>query len=739
MKKIKKDKKSIKKILKFKSRIKWITLGIIGAIVLTVLLTIYIVAKNIPSPKKLITADQYPESSQIFDRNGVLLYEIYADRNRVPVLISEIPDSLKKATLAIEDSNFYNHGGFDIKGILRGLFRTIVQKRLQGGSTLTQQLVKNALLTPERTISRKVKEAILTVATEFLYNKDQILEMYFNQTPYGGTAWGAQAASKNIFNKNVRDLNLAESALIAGLPGSPTKYNPFLHPQAAKNRQEMVLIRMKELGWINDEEFEKAKSEQLNYSVTKNDISAPHFVFYVREKLIEKYGEKMVSEGGLKITTTLDLNLQKYTETTVASEVAKLRKSNVTNGSALITEPKSGQILAMVGSVDYFSNDIDGKYNVTTALRQPGSSIKPLNYVVGLELGKITAGSIVDDSPTCFAQIGQKPYCPTNYGNAYHGLQTIRNSLANSLNIGAVKVLKLNGLETFVASASAMGISSFKDPSNYGLSLTLGGGEVMMTDMITAYGTLANMGIKQEISPILKVVDQRGKILEEYKEGAGERVLSREATFIIQQILSDDGARSMVFGRGSLLNIKGHPEVAVKTGTTNDLRDNWTLGYTSDFVVSTWVGNNDNTRMSGVVSGISGAAPIWNKLMTYILKDKAVKKPTMPAGLVGMNVCNLSGGAVPEGGCASHFEYFKKEFLPQKNVALKSNVLINKDTGQIVGTGDTNATNVEWQEHSVVKDVVGVNVCLDCPAPATPQPIPTDGAPAPVKPVVTVN
>jgi len=488
---------------------------------------------------------------------------------------------------------------------------------------------------------------------------------------------------------------------------------------------------MKDLNWINNEQFESAKNENLNFYLSKGNILAPHFVFYVKEKLTEKYGDKVLSEGGLKITTTLDSDLQDYVEITVASEVAKLKKSNVTNGAAVVTDPKTGQILSMVGSIDYFSNEIDGKFNVTTALRQPGSSIKPLNYVTALELGKITAGSIVDDGPTCFNQINQAAYCPTNYGNHYFGLQTIRNSLANSLNIAAVKVLKLNGVETFIASASAMGISTFKDPANYGLSLTLGGGEVMMTDMVKAYGTLANMGVRQEITPILKVVDQHGKVLEESKDQTGERVLSRESSFIIQQILSDDGARSMVFGRGSMLNIKGHPEVAVKTGTTNDLRDNWTLGYTSDFVVSTWVGNNDNTKMNGVVSGTSGAAPIWNKIMTYALRDQPVKKPIMPAGLVGMNVCNLNGSAVPEGGCASHFEYFKKEFLPPKNVAIKANVLINKDTGLVVGAGDTNATNIEWQEHSVVKDVSGVNVCIDC--------TPTDIGSSQVKPLVTIN
>lgn len=727
-------KKKDKKIWVFRNKKVRVVLLFVGLI--TVLSIVYI-SKNIPNPKKLMMADEFPESSQIFDRNGKLLYEIYADKDRVPVPLNQIPETLKKATLAVEDEKFYQHNGFDLKGIMRGLYRSIFQKRLQGGSTLTQQLVKNALLTQERTLSRKIKEAILTIATETLYSKDQILEMYFNQTPYVGTAWGAQSASKNIFNKDVKDLNLAEAALIAGLPGSPTRYNPFSHPEAAKNRQILVLNRMLELNWISKDEYEAAKSEKLNYYISNNNILAPHFVFYVREQLTEKYGVKKLTEGGLKITTSLDLDLQNYAQTAVASEVAKLKKSKVSNGAAMVIEPKTGQILAMVGSVDYFSNEIDGKYNIPTALRQPGSSIKPLNYVVAIDTGKITAASVVDDNPTCFTQENQKPYCPTNYGNHYYGIQSIRNSLANSLNIGAVKVLKLNGVENFIASASAMGISTFKDPSNYGLSLTLGGGEVMMTDMTVAYGTMANMGIRQDLNPILKVVDRSGNTLEEYSYIPGERVLSRESTFIIHQILSDDGARSMVFGRGSMLNIKNHPEVAVKTGTTNDMRDNWTIGYTPEYVVATWVGNNDNSKMGGLVSGTTGAAPIWNKIMTYVLQDKEVKKPVMPVGVVGMNVCNLTGKLVPDGGCDSHFEYFKKEYAPTERTALRANVLINKDTGQIVSEGE-NIPNAEWQDHAVVKDITGVTICLDCPQIQSLQAAPT-GAEQNVKPVVTIN
>jgi 1A family penicillin-binding protein len=707
---MKKLKTKLKHLSKKKKRlIRNSLLVLLGLVVLTTV----IILKDIPSPKKLVSND-YPESSQIFDRNGKLIYEIYAEKRRQVVPLSEIPKNVVMATLAVEDEGFYKHFGFDIKGIIRGLYRTVVEKRLQGGSTITQQLVKNALLTPERTWTRKIKEAVLTIATEIMYSKDQILEMYFNQTPYGGTLWGIQAASKGIFNKEVKDLSLAEASLLVGLPASPTRYSPFAHPDAAKNRQQLVLNRMLESKLITKEEYESALNEKLEYYVKKEKLAAPHFVFYVKEKLIEKYGNKKVTEGGLKVYTSLDLDLQTFAQDQVATEIAKLNRYNVTNGAALITESETGQILAMIGSKDFFANDIEGKYNVTTALRQPGSSIKPLNYAVGIETGKVTAASIFNDDKTCFKVENQKAYCPTNYGGNFFGIQSLRQSLANSLNIPAVKMLKINGLANFVASASAMGISTFKNADNYGLSLTLGGGEVYMTDMAVAFGVLSNMGVKQELNPILKVMDRDDKVLEEYHYVPGERVLSMETSFIISQILSDDGARSMVFGSGSMLNIKKHPEVAVKTGTTNDLRDNWTIGYTPDYVVATWVGNNDNSKMSGVVSGTTGAAPIWNKIMTKLLENKNVKRFAKPDGAVGMTVCNLTGQLPPDEGCESHYEYFKKEFTPKNKVSITNNILIDKTTGQIVKEGDNNP-NAEWQSHMSVQDATGEWVCLDCP------------------------
>jgi len=673
---------------------------------------LYLLLKDMPNPKKL-GSGEYAESSQIMDRNGKMLYEIYTDKNRTSVVLADVTDKMIKATLAIEDNNFYKHAGFDIKGIIRGLYRTIFQKRLQGGSTITQQLVKNALLSPERTWKRKIKEALLTVITEIMYSKDKILEMYFNQTPYGGIMWGVESAAMGIFDKNVKDLSLAEAALIAGLPGSPTKYSPFAHPDAAKNRQEMVLKRMEELKYISKDDYEKAINEKLNYKLNRNSINAPHFVFYVREQLIEKYGIQKVTEGGLRVWTSLDLELQNYAEEEVAKEIEKLKKQKVGNGAALITESKSGQILAMVGSKDYFDNEIDGKYNVTTALRQPGSSIKPLNYALGIESGKVTAASIFNDGATCFKAGNQRPYCPTNYGYNYFGIQNLRNSLGNSLNIPAVKMLKLNGVEAFVTSAFAMGISTFKNSSDYGLSLTLGGGDVYMTDMAVAFGVFSNMGIKQNLVSILKVVDKKGEILEEYNYIPGDRVLSPETSYIMADILSDNGARSMVFGRGSMLNIKGHPEVAVKTGTTNDMRDNWTIGFTPENVIAVWVGNNDNSKMGYLVSGMTGAAPIWNRIMTKLLENKAIKSYTKPNGVITMNVCNLTGQLAPEGGCDSHNELFKKEFTPKSRISLQNNILIDKTTSKIVKEGEDNP-NAEWQSRLSVQDVGGEWVCLDC-------------------------
>ena len=684
---------------------------LIGIVVMGLALLAWL-ARDIPNPTKLSNRNMYSEASLIYDRKGRLLYKFYADKNRVFVDLDDISEDLIKATLAVEDASFYKHFGFDIRGMLRGLYRTVIKQRLQGGSTITQQLVKNALLSPERTISRKIKEAILTLMVETIYSKNQILEMYFNQTPYGGTMWGVEAAATGIFNKKAKDLNLAESSLIAGLPGSPTRYSPFTNPTGAKARQKLVLQRMVELKMISQNEAKEAEEAPLNFYGERSEIKAPHFVFEVKDKLVEKYGIDRVLRGGLKVTTSLDLDIQTKIEEIVSQEIEKIEKYNVTNGACLVTDAKTGQVLAMVGSKNYWAEDIDGKYNITTALRQPGSSIKPIIYATGLELGKISLASIFDDRPTCFVIPNQKNYCPSNYGYNYFGIQPARNALGNSLNIPAVKVAKITGVEPILATASAMGISSFTGAENYGLSIALGGGEVKMVDMNTAFGVFANDGVRQDLEMILKVEDNYGDLLDEYQWIPGDRVLSRETAFLIKTTLSDDGARSMVFGRGSQLNIKGHPEVAVKTGTTNDLRDNWVMGFSPDYVVSVWVGNNDNSKMRGVVSGTTGATPIWNQVMSMMLEGVTVKKATSPSGIVSLKVCNLTGMLPPEEGCDVKNEYFWDKYAPKERVSLERNVLVSRQSGFLV---DENYPEAEWRKQRVIEDVTGVLVCLDCP------------------------
>ncbi len=696
-----------------------------------VILSYVYIFKDFPTPQKLSDYQESAQSTQIFDRNGKLLYNIYSDQNRIIVPISTIPLYLKQSTIAIEDKDFYSHKGVDpIGGIVRALKEIVVNRKLQGGSTITQQLIKSALLTSDRTVQRKIKEILLAFWAERLYSKDQILEMYLNQVPYGGTAWGVQAASQTYFNKNVADLTLAESALLAGLPAAPTFYSPFgARPELAIERQHEVLRRMVEEKYITSEEAENAKKEELKFKPpSKEDIKAPHFVMYVKEQLVNKYGEKMVEHGGLKVKTTLDLPLQEEAQKIVADEVEKLRKLKVGNGATLITRPKTGEILAMVGSYDYFAPD-SGNVHVAISLRQPGSSIKPINYAVGIETKKVTAATPFLDTPTCFQTTGQRPYCPKNYDNAFHGPVQLRFALANSFNIPAVKMLALNGLRDMVATASAMGITTFKDPGRYGLSLTLGGGEVKMTEMATAFGVFANAGIKKDLIAIIKVEDPTGKVLEEIPEEKlninssllieGPRVLSAETTYIISHILLDDGARSQMFGSNSLLKIKDH-SVSVKTGTTDDVRDNWTIGYTQEYLAVTWVGNNDGSYMnSSLVSGVTGAAPIWNKVMSFVLKDKEATFPKMPDGIVGKIICSISGKLPPNDdaanpGCQTRFEYFIKGTEPKEKENLKEHILIDKGINMPAKPDQTE--NVETQEKQVIRDPFGL-LCLDCTPP----------------------
>lgn len=694
------------------------TIVLVSLVISLILVSLFIFLKDLPSPTSL-NKNIYPISTKIMDRNGNLLYEIYDDQNRTPITLDVIPQYVKEATIAIEDKNFYSHHGFDTGGILRAAWKTATGQRLEGGSTITQQLVKVALLTPERTVSRKIKEAILTVATEILYSKNQILEMYLNHIPYGGTAYGIEAASHRFFNKKAADLTLGEATLLVGLPQAPSRYSPLGNPDAAKARQSLVLDRMVEDKYITSEEARTAKNEELHFADAGTDISAPHFVMYVRELLEEKYGVQRVEQGGLRVTTTLDLDLQNAAQASLSAELASLKRLKISNGAALVTNPQTGEILSMIGSKDYFSMDIDGKVNVTTRLRQPGSSIKPLNYALGLETKIITPSTMLLDTPICFAVAGQADYCPKNYDNKFRGLTQIRFALGNSLNIPAVKVLALNGTENFISFASRMGITSWTDPSQYGLSLTLGGGEVMMTDMATAFGVFANEGVRVNLHAILKVTDSNGQVLEEYNpedgERQGEKVLSEATSFLISHILSDNNARSAAFGTNSVLNIPGKT-VSVKTGTTNNLRDNWTIGYTPTRLVATWVGNNDNSPMSYVASGVTGASPIWQKIMKYALRDIKTPGLTMPESIVGASVCSNSGTLPSDTApCDTRYEYFLDGTIPTLTNITKRELFVNKTTHH-PPNNESEFADVEPREQTVASDPFIKDYCIDCEA-----------------------
>jgi len=702
--------------------------------IILILAVYLIIFKDLPSPTKL-NSNEIPISSKIYDRNGKLLFDIFVDQNRTYVSFADIPLLVRQATIAVEDKDFYKHQGVDpIGGILRAAIATLTGKKLQGGSTLTQQLVKSALLTPERTITRKIKEMILAFWVEILYPKDKILELYLNQVSYGGTAWGIGTAGEKYFGKQVKDLTLGEAALLAGLPQAPTLYSPFgNNPDLAIQRQHEVLRRMVEEKFITEEQAEEAKNQTLTYAKISN-IKAPHFVMYVKEQLVSKYGEHAVEKGGLKVITTLDVNIQEYVEGTVAAEITKLKNTNVTNGAALITKPATGEILAMVGSANYFATP-SGSFNVTTALRQPGSSIKPINYAIGIENKTITPGTVFLDTPTCFGVVNQPQYCPKNYDGKFHGPVQVRFALGNSYNIPAVKMMYLNTVSSFIASASAFGLDTLVDPSKYGLSLTLGGGEVRMTDMAEAFSTFANGGIRKDLLAIRKVMDKNGKILDEVKDQnfdrdipsqlllKGPRVISPETAFLVSHMLLDNNARQDTFGPSSTLAIPNHA-VSVKTGTTDDLRDNWTIGFTPYILVATWVGNNDNSPMNrNLVSGVTGAAPIWNKLMKKMVEGKPDIWPTQPDGVVGAQICAVSGLLPPnpdgsDKGCATRFEYFRDGTVPKEKEQLRQSIPIDKSTGDIapLQAGGGKTDNVEMQDHQVLRDPVST-YCLDCPHP----------------------
>lgn len=575
------------------------------------------------------------ESTKIYDRTGeVLLFDIFQDIKRTIVPLEDISPHLKNATIAIEDRDFYKHNGIKITSIFRAVLVNIgALKFSQGGSTITQQVVKNSLLTSEKRISRKIKEWVLSVRLERILEKDEILSLYLNEIPYGGNIYGAEEASNAYFGKSSRDLTITEAAYLASLPQAPSYYSPYRNPEELEKRKNLVLKEMLKNDFITQEEYDEAIEEVVEFqSKEEQGIKAPHFVIFVRNILEEKYGQEVLENGGLKVITTLDYEIQKKAEE-LALEFALLNEKNYNaeNIALSAVNPKNGEILVMVGSRDYFDEEIDGNFNVNTSFRQPGSAFKPFAYAAAFNKG-YTPETAIFDLPTVFTTgctpegIGNNCYMPQNYDNIFRGPTTMRNALAQSINVPAVKTLYLAGLQETLGLAQAMGIKGLSGAAQYGLTLVLGGGEVSLLDLVSAYGVFANDGIRVPYSAILEIQDKNGKTLEK-RTPEPRQVLSSDIARKISDILSDNVARTPAFGENSLLHFSERP-VAVKTGTTNDYRDAWIVGYTPNFAAGAWAGNNDNSPMERRIAGFI-IAPFWRAFMDEVL-------PTLPSERFGV-------------------------------------------------------------------------------------------------------
>lgn len=581
------------------------------------------------------------QSTKIYDRTGeILLYDLHQDVRRTIIPLEEMSRHIKNATVAIEDDQFYEHIGIDIRAIIRAAVTNLSSGDLlggQGGSTITQQVIKNSVLQREKTLTRKIKEAILSIKLEQVLSKEQILEIYLNESPYGGTIYGVEEASQAFFGKGAAELSLSEAAYLAAIPQAPTYFSPYgNHRDSLDERQQLVLERMRVNGFITVDEYEEAKNQEVVFQPQAvSGIRAPHFVMYVREQLAEKFGEEALAVQGLRIITSLDWELQQAAEEIVARKAAENEeKFNASNAGLVAVDPKTGDILVMVGSRDYFSEDIDGNFNVALAARQPGSSIKPFVYANAFSKGYLPSTILFDVatqfSPACDpnSPSSESPcYAPQNYNHKFVGPISMRNALAQSLNIPAVKTLYLAGLQDTLKFAADMGLTTLNDPDRYGLTLVLGGGEVRLLDMTHAYSVFANEGVKASSRSILKIEDSRGEVIEEVPV-TSERVLDANVANMVSDVLSDNVARTPLWGQWSIVNF-GDRDVAIKSGSTNNLRDAWIMGYAPNLAVGAWAGNNDNAAMGGGLSGLI-TTPMWREFLDIALEKLPNESFTQP-------------------------------------------------------------------------------------------------------------
>ncbi len=627
----------VKKLFKKEFLVKLLKFGgiLFGLVVLLMIMLFLFYMKDLPDPGK-INKRVIAESTKIYDRTGDnILYEIHGEEKRTVVPFDQIPDTVKYAAVVLEDQGFYTHHGIDIKGIIRSVLKDVMKGSLaQGGSTITQQFVKNSILTSEKRISRKIKEIILAIEIEQKFTKDEILQMYLNEIPYGSNAYGIEAAAQTYFGVHANELTLAQSAFLSSLPKAPTYYSPFgSHTDRLDVRWKYAVDRLAELGYITEEQAEEAKKDDVISQINpaRENIKAPHFVLYVKEMLVEEFGEEAMEQDGLKVYTTLDWDLQQTAERIVKEGVEENgEKYNFSNAALVALNPKNGQVLSMVGSKDYFDKEIDGNVNVATRLRQPGSSFKPYVYATAFSRG-YTPDTILFDVDTNFSTDSGEPYNPKNYDDKNYGPVKMKEALGMSLNVPAVKTLYLAGVKNSIKLAKSMGITSLNQPSRYGLSLVLGGGEVMLIDHVSAFGVFANDGVKVDKTSILRVESSKGELLKDYTSDKGKEVMKKNVARQITGILSNNSLRESVFGTNNALVIPDR-QIAAKTGTTNEWRDGWLIGVTPSLAAGVWTGNNDNSAMAQGADGSYTAGPIWNKFMTEALKNKQKENFKEPEG-----------------------------------------------------------------------------------------------------------
>lgn len=639
---------------------------------------------DLPRPEKF-TETPFIQSTQIYDRTGkVLLYDIYGEEKRDIVPFDKISDNLKHAVLASEDARFYSHHGVDIRSIIRSVLTNLtdIKNAFRGTSTITQQLIRSVYLSPQKTLERKIREIVLSIEMERRYSKDQIFDWYLNKIPFGANTYGIEAASQTYFHKPALDLSVAESAVLTALIPAPSYYSPYgSHKNLLLQRKDYILERMKQLGYIDDNQLSQAKEEKLNFSDTTTPIKAPHFVMYVKKYLEEKYGEDALKEKGLKVYTTLDWELQDYAEETVKEADKTNVQFNANNTAMVVIDPKTGEILSLIGSKNYFEKSYpelcDGKTNgsclfeakfdvATMGLRQPGSSFKPMVYATAFKKG-YTPDTVVWDTKiefntNCSQNANQEKdlngnscYHPQNYDGLTRGMVSLRSALSQSLNIPAVQVLYLAGTKDSLKTAQALGITTLNEPDRYGLSLVLGGGEVTLLEMTSAYGVFAAEGLKIPPVSILKIEDSNGNVIEENKKES-TKVLDTQVARQINSILSDNNARAPMFGANNALYFNNY-QVAAKTGTTQYFNDAWTIGYSPSFVIGVWVGNNNNAS-TNKRTGIGLAAPIWRKVMEKVLKSHPVESFTKPAPAQNINPILL--GQFPPNETHSILHYIDK-------------------------------------------------------------------------------